>query len=147
MALICMAVTALFAAPAAAAMAQEPATVKEEAHLRAQPTTKSPALELLPVDTRVEVLCWEKGEPTYGSDKYGSMWLFTDMGGWVHSMLLTPVDVEPCGDTIPVLGGFFYKNCDAADAAHAAPLLSTAPGYGPHLDRDRDGIGCERNDE
>jgi hypothetical protein len=37
----------------------------------------------------------------------------------------------------------FYENCDAAREAGAAPVYEDEPGYGPHLDRDRDGIGCE----
>ncbi|MEO6365804.1 MAG: excalibur calcium-binding domain-containing protein [Luteimonas sp.] len=36
-----------------------------------------------------------------------------------------------------------YRNCDAARAAGAAPVLRGEPGYGAHLDRDGDGIGCE----
>ncbi|MEN0030923.1 MAG: excalibur calcium-binding domain-containing protein, partial [Pseudomonadota bacterium] len=31
-----------------------------------------------------------------------------------------------------------------ARAAGAAPVRRGDPGYGPHLDRDNDGIGCER---
>ncbi|WP_344101297.1 excalibur calcium-binding domain-containing protein [Nocardiopsis rhodophaea] len=37
----------------------------------------------------------------------------------------------------------FYENCDAARAAGAAPVREGDPGYGLHLDRDRDGVGCE----
>lgn len=37
----------------------------------------------------------------------------------------------------------YYKNCDAVRAAGAAPILIGQPGYGTHLDRDGDGIGCE----
>lgn len=37
----------------------------------------------------------------------------------------------------------FYENCDAARAAGAAPVREGDPGYGPHLDRDGDGVGCE----
>jgi hypothetical protein len=37
----------------------------------------------------------------------------------------------------------YYKNCDAARAAGAAPVMKGDPGYAPHLDRDGDGIGCE----
>jgi hypothetical protein len=37
----------------------------------------------------------------------------------------------------------YYKNCDAARDAGAAPVMEGDPGYGPHLDRDGDGIGCE----
>ena len=36
-----------------------------------------------------------------------------------------------------------YRNCSAARAAGAAPVRRGEPGYGPHLDRDNDGIGCE----
>lgn len=36
-----------------------------------------------------------------------------------------------------------YANCSAARAAGAAPVRRGEPGYGPHLDRDNDGIGCE----
>ena len=37
----------------------------------------------------------------------------------------------------------YYANCTAARAAGAAPVLAGQPGYGRHLDRDGDGIGCE----
>jgi hypothetical protein len=37
----------------------------------------------------------------------------------------------------------FYKNCTAARDAGAAPVHRGDPGYGSHLDRDGDGIGCE----
>lgn len=36
-----------------------------------------------------------------------------------------------------------FRNCDEARAAGAAPVRRGDPGYGPHLDRDNDGIGCE----
>ena len=36
-----------------------------------------------------------------------------------------------------------YANCAAARAAGAAPVSRGDPGYGSHLDRDNDGIGCE----
>lgn len=37
----------------------------------------------------------------------------------------------------------YYENCTAARDAGAAPVYEGDPGYGTHLDRDRDGIGCE----
>jgi len=40
-------------------------------------------------------------------------------------------------------GRVYYANCTAARAAGAAPVRRGQPGYGTHLDRDRDGIGCE----
>jgi hypothetical protein len=38
----------------------------------------------------------------------------------------------------------YYANCTAAKAAGAAPVYRGQPGYGKHLDRDGDGVGCER---
>ncbi len=40
------------------------------------------------------------------------------------------------------IGGAF-RNCAAARAAGAAPVRRGDPGYGSHLDRDDDGVGCE----
>ena len=40
-------------------------------------------------------------------------------------------------------GGGAFKNCSEARAAGAAPVRVGDPGYGRHLDRDDDGIGCE----
>ena len=39
--------------------------------------------------------------------------------------------------------GGAYRNCTAARAAGAAPVYRGQTGYGPHLDRDNDGVGCE----
>lgn len=39
--------------------------------------------------------------------------------------------------------GFAFPNCDAARAAGYSNIRVGEYGYGPHLDRDRDGIGCE----
>lgn len=39
--------------------------------------------------------------------------------------------------------GRAFRNCAEARAAGAAPVRRGDPGYGPHLDRDNDGIGCE----
>lgn len=36
-----------------------------------------------------------------------------------------------------------FRNCTEARAAGAAPVHRGEPGYGAHLDRDGDGIGCE----
>lgn len=36
-----------------------------------------------------------------------------------------------------------FRNCDEARAQGAAPVRRGDPGYGPHLDRDQDGVGCE----
>ncbi|WP_394697331.1 excalibur calcium-binding domain-containing protein [Pseudoxanthomonas japonensis] len=39
--------------------------------------------------------------------------------------------------------GRVFRNCDEARAHGAAPVRRGDPGYGPHLDRDNDGVGCE----
>ncbi|WP_064741717.1 excalibur calcium-binding domain-containing protein [Hamadaea tsunoensis] len=135
-------------APHAATSAVEAATVKVDANLRAQPNTSSQIITGLPAGTPIDVLCWGYGEATYGDDAYGSMWLFTSLGGWVHSFLVTPVDVGPCAggaydSSAPRTGGTGFANCAQAIAAGAAPMLAGEPGYAPHLDRDGDGIACE----
>ncbi|MBN9327583.1 MAG: hypothetical protein BGO38_17955 [Cellulomonas sp. 73-145] len=38
----------------------------------------------------------------------------------------------------------YYKNCDAVRAAGKAPLYRGQPGYASNLDRDGDGIACEK---
>ena len=40
-------------------------------------------------------------------------------------------------------GTVYYANCSEARAAGAAPVEAGEPGYGRHLDRDGDGVGCE----
>lgn len=37
----------------------------------------------------------------------------------------------------------YYANCNAARTAGAAPVRRGDAGYGRHLDRDGDGVGCE----
>ena len=38
----------------------------------------------------------------------------------------------------------YYANCTEAKAAGAAPLYRGEPGYRDKLDRDHDGIACEK---
>lgn len=40
-------------------------------------------------------------------------------------------------------GGGAFRNCTVARAAGAAPVRVGDAGYGAHLDRDGDGVGCE----
>ncbi|WP_082128751.1 excalibur calcium-binding domain-containing protein [Dermacoccus sp. PE3] len=40
--------------------------------------------------------------------------------------------------------GVYYKDCAAAIAARAAPISASEPGYRLGLDRDRDGVACDR---
>ena len=39
--------------------------------------------------------------------------------------------------------GGAFRNCTAARAAGVAPVRRGDLGYGSHLDRDNDGVGCE----
>ena len=41
-------------------------------------------------------------------------------------------------------GNVYYPNCDAVRAAGADPIFRGEPGYARHLDRDNDGIACEK---
>ncbi|MGY4642364.1 GmrSD restriction endonuclease domain-containing protein [Cellulomonas sp. URHB0016] len=50
-----------------------------------------------------------------------------------------PAVAEPEAERATV----YYSSCAAARAAGAAPVHLGDPGYGPHLDRDHDGVGCE----
>jgi hypothetical protein len=42
-------------------------------------------------------------------------------------------------------GSVYYKNCDAAQAAGAAPLHRGDPGFRDALDGDNDGVACDVN--
>lgn len=53
-----------------------------------------------------------------------------------------PVPLAPARVDRPAPGRAF-RNCDEARAHGAAPVRRGDPGYGPHLDRDNDGVGCE----
>lgn len=53
---------------------------------------------------------------------------------------------RPQGDSSPAGAGSgrgAFANCTAARAAGAAPVRRGQAGYGRHLDRDNDGVGCE----
>ncbi|MER7663066.1 excalibur calcium-binding domain-containing protein [Streptomyces sp. NPDC096193] len=50
---------------------------------------------------------------------------------------------EPVAPKEPAAPAKLYANCAAAEAAGAAPVEVGDPGYGRHLDRDGDGVGCE----
>jgi hypothetical protein len=41
-------------------------------------------------------------------------------------------------------GNPYYANCTQARAPGAAPIMRGEPGYRPALDRDDDGVACER---
>jgi hypothetical protein len=141
------------------------ATVQEDANVRSAPTTDSEVVAELAAGDEVEVECWVIGEPTFGDDQYGAMWLQTTDPGFVHSFLVTPVDVPACEGvvyepgplidvppaTVPDLelpniegpDGVYYDDCQDAVAQGTAPVLRDENGYREELDADNDGVGCE----
>lgn len=59
-----------------------------------------------------------------------------------------PAPAAPAVPAVPAApaapANVYYANCTAARAAGAAPIYAGTPGYGKHLDRDGDGIGCDK---
>ncbi|MFD8102824.1 excalibur calcium-binding domain-containing protein [Nocardia fluminea] len=45
---------------------------------------------------------------------------------------------------MPAPASAYYPNCKAVKAAGAAPLYRGDPGYSSSLDRDGDGVACEK---
>lgn len=105
------------------------------------------------------------------TDPWAVFWVVVAVvvfGGWIISQINTPaVETGEC-QTIETFygpqercdtvddesnqrssfvnsgdGGFVYENCDAVRADGADPIHWDDPGYGEHLDRDNDGVGCE----
>ena len=59
---------------------------------------------------------------------------------------LLPIAPEPTPEPTKepvVYDGPIYLNCDEARANNHIPVYADSPRYGPHLDNDSDGIGCE----
>jgi endonuclease YncB( thermonuclease family) len=69
-----------------------------------------------------------------------------------HLCAAAPAPARPQPASPPSAGGAgpgsgpggAWKNCTEARDHGAAPVHRGDPGYGPHLDRDGDGVGCER---
>lgn len=55
-----------------------------------------------------------------------------------------PVVAPPVTPPPPPPVEKYFKNCTEAWNAGAAPVRRGDPGYGRHLDRDGDGVGCEK---
>lgn len=63
-------------------------------------------------------------------------------GGYhCHRASVAPARARPL--SLGAFSGGAFRNCTAARAAGAAPVRRGDPGYGQHLDRDNDGVGCE----
>jgi hypothetical protein len=49
---------------------------------------------------------------------------------------------KPADTPIEPVTAVSYQNCAAVKAAGKAPIYRGDPGFGEHLDRDGDGVGC-----
>lgn len=56
----------------------------------------------------------------------------------------TTEQAPPPAYTPPAPTEVYYANCAAARAAGAAPIHRGQPGYRPALDRDNDGVACDK---
>jgi len=54
-----------------------------------------------------------------------------------------PAAPQPAAAAPQAPASTYYANCSAARGDGAAPVRAGDPGYGSHLDRDGDGVGCE----
>lgn len=82
---------------------------------------------------------------------YGLWVTAAERDAMVRVLSTCPDEPLPAGDPAPspapqgagVPRSEPFESCAAARAAGAAPVRVGEPGYGPHLDGDGDGIGCE----
>ena len=83
-------------------------------------------------------------EPTDDS-RGGSGWFSgSDSGEDSKSGANSESESQKKSESTPEPQKEFYANCDEAKAAGAAPMYKGDPGYRPELDRDKDGIACDK---
>lgn len=63
--------------------------------------------------------------------------------GGRHCHRVAATSASPIDRSQKLYNNVYYPNCAAARAAGAAPVRIGEAGYGRHLDRDGDGVGCE----
>lgn len=64
-------------------------------------------------------------------------------GGTAPASPRSNLAAPPGASNLTSGGGGIFRNCAEARAAGAAPVRRGNAGYGRHLDRDGDGVGCE----
>lgn len=86
-----------------------------------------------------------KNAQRYARENDKGLWAPTTCNGETNQQHARKPQPKPKPAPKPVVppSSVYYKNCTAARAAGAAPVYRGQPGYGSHLDRDNDGIGCE----
>ena len=97
--------------------------------------TKSPSSE--PAPPPAEPAAEENApEPVVGNE-------VAEEQNQIHGFVAPPPAPEPAPASAPAPAAY-YRNCGEAKAAGAAPLYLGSPGYRSDLDRDGDGVACER---
>lgn len=60
-------------------------------------------------------------------------------------LVAAAVSLNACkGDDTPTQPDVSYRNCDEVRAAGKAPIKSGDPGFRSELDRDGDGVACDK---
>ena len=83
-------------------------------------------------------------EPTEDSSGWSGWLGSSDSGEGSESGANSESESQKKSESAPEPQKEFYANCKAAKAAGAAPLYRGDPGYSEDLDRDGDGIACEK---
>ena len=83
-------------------------------------------------------------EPTEDSSGWSGWLGGSDSGEGSESGANSESESQKKSESAPEPQKEFYANCKAAKAAGAAPLYRGDPGYSEDLDRDGDGIACEK---
>ncbi|MGY2895745.1 SH3 domain-containing protein [Deinococcus sp. UYEF24] len=125
--LACLASASLTTALAASAVTTAPA------NLRRQPSTSGAVLRVVPTNTVITVAC--QGNWCRTS--------YQGRGGYVaRSLTRSLVASAPLSGK----GTRFYRSCAAMRAAGVAPLKLGKPGFRTALDRNGNGLDCERGE-
>ena len=82
--------------------------------------------------------------PSHGWQQEGIKFYAERLGEPIHTQFKEPPAPAPAPSPAPQPPQAYYPNCDAVRNAGRAPIYRGQPGYGPHLDRDGDGIACEK---
>ena len=83
-------------------------------------------------------------EPTEDSSGWSGWFGGSDSGEGSKSEANSESETQKKSESEPEPQKEFYSNCKAVKAAGAAPLYRGDPGYSEDLDRDGDGIACEK---
>ena len=83
-------------------------------------------------------------EPTDDSSGWSGWFGGSDSGEDSKSGANSESESQKKSESTPEPQKEFYANCDDAKAAGAAPMYKGDPGYRPELDRDKDGIACDK---